>query len=212
VRRARTDFRGARGPGMAPLLKPGGLLQPRRKEAFDLLAPARPLKACAYRLAFDHDKGRQQADAEPLKEIGALLLFDAVQLERAVVAVVLEHLREERLSAPTCTFGLGVEKHDPRLLRGNDRVSQLSRPYRSNVAFPAEERMIRSRAARSGGARSQSLRPLSRPRVSMPENGRQHFYIRAAERRSGRAKVTAVCSARTRISSARRKQQSAGRG
>jgi hypothetical protein len=48
-----------------------------------------------------------------------------------VVAVVLEHLRKERLSAPTCTFGLGVEKHEPRLLRGNDRVSQLSRPYRS---------------------------------------------------------------------------------
>ena len=67
------------------------------------MAPARPLKACAYRLAFDHDEGRQHADAELLKEIGALLLFDAVQLERAVVAVVLEHLRKARLSAPTCT-------------------------------------------------------------------------------------------------------------
>jgi hypothetical protein len=42
-----------------------------------------------------------------------------------VVAVVLKHLRKERLSAPTCTFGLGVEKHEPRLLRGNDRVSHL---------------------------------------------------------------------------------------
>ena len=106
-------------------VKAGGLLQPRRKEAFDLLAPARPLKACAYRLAFDHDEGRQHADAEPLEEIGALLLFDAVQLERALVAVVLEHLRKARLSAPTCTFGLGVEKHEPRLLRGNDRVSHF---------------------------------------------------------------------------------------
>jgi hypothetical protein len=45
-----------------------------------------------------------------------------------VVAVLLEHLREERLGAPACTFGLGVEKHEPRLLRGNDRVGPLSRP------------------------------------------------------------------------------------
>jgi hypothetical protein len=120
--------------------KAGGLLQPRRKEAFDLFAPARPLKACAHRLAFDHDEGRQHADAEPLKEIGALLLFDAVQLERAVVAAVLKHLRKERLSAPTCTFGLGVEKHEPRLLRRNDRVSHLTRPYRSTPpadSFPS---------------------------------------------------------------------------
>jgi hypothetical protein len=100
-------------PSSIHSLKAGGLLQPRRKEAFDLFAPARPLKACAHRLAFDHDEGRQHGDAEALKEIGALLLFDAVQLERAVVAVVLKHLRKERLSAPTCTFGLGVENTSP---------------------------------------------------------------------------------------------------
>ena len=81
---------------------------------------SRQPRGCSRRpataLPFDHDERRDGLDLEALQQVGALLLRDADDLERAVVAPALQHLREEALDTPTMARQCRVEKHEPGCL------------------------------------------------------------------------------------------------
>jgi hypothetical protein len=91
-------------------------LQPGREEALDLAAAARLLEPGLYGFALDDDEGRHRQDAEPLDEVGTLLLVHAVELERAVVAPALEYLSQEPFNATAGAGNGRIEEDESRLL------------------------------------------------------------------------------------------------
>jgi predicted oxidoreductase len=90
-------------------------VEPGSEKALDLPAAARALEAGADDLVLDDDEGRHRVDPKALDEVGALLLVDAVELERAVVPAALEHLREEPFGTTAGAGNGRIEEHQPRL-------------------------------------------------------------------------------------------------
>ena len=95
--------------------------EPGREERLDLPAAARFLELRPDLLRLDDDERGQLDDAEALGEVGPLLVVDAVERERPVVAAALEDLREEALDAAAVPGQVRVEEDEPglRCPRGN---------------------------------------------------------------------------------------------
>src|SRR5205814_2241455 len=81
---------------------------------------ARPLEAGPHDLVLDDDERRHRLHAEAPHEVGALLLVDAIEPERAVVAAALKNLGEEPFDAPAGAGDGRIEEHQARLLRAGD--------------------------------------------------------------------------------------------
>jgi hypothetical protein len=92
------------------------LLQPGGEEALDVAAAARPLEAPRDGTPLHDDQGRHRLDLEVLQQVRALLLRDADDLERPVVAPSLQHLGKEPLHTSTMSGQCRVEEDQPGLL------------------------------------------------------------------------------------------------
>ncbi len=86
-------------------------MKPGSEEALDVLAASRLFQASADLLSLEHREGRHGLDAEALRELGARVAVDPVELERAVVPAALQHLGQESLHAAAAP-GRGIEEED----------------------------------------------------------------------------------------------------
>src|SRR6476660_1490956 len=93
------------------------LVEPGRQETLDVPASSWPLEPGRDGLLLDDDEGGNRLDLEPLVQVRPLLLRYQHDVERAVVAAPLQHLREEALNAPTMAGQARVEEDEPRLVR-----------------------------------------------------------------------------------------------
>ena len=96
-------------------------MQPGLEEGFDVPAAARLLEPSADMPSLENQERGERLDRESFDQVGAIFTRNSIELERAMVAPALEHLREKPLRASARAGLCRVKEHESRLGRRLER-------------------------------------------------------------------------------------------
>src|SRR3954449_6035002 len=112
---AKRRTRVSRGRSAAPA-NSANSAQPGGEEALDVAATTWFFEAAGDCASFDDDECGHRVDLEVLEQVRTVLLGDAHELERPMVAPSLQDLREKALDTPAMPGQRRVKEDQPRLM------------------------------------------------------------------------------------------------